>query len=111
MSALLDPTGVGVIASAALMHATRPDESPGGGSPGRLSVSANPSRGRHAEARREKEDAINVAFSIGNRNYDVVDGSQVGPMLDQIDDPIASFTGDGACDQAGVYTRSRRALS
>src|SRR5205085_12086166 len=30
---------------------------------------------------------------------DVDDGSQVGPLLDQIDDPIASMTGDGAYDQ------------
>ena len=34
---------------------------------------------------------------------DVDDGSQVGPLLDQIDGPIASFTGDGAYDQDGVY--------
>src|SRR5438093_9444430 len=33
---------------------------------------------------------------------DVDDGSQVGPLLDQIDGPIASFTGDGAYDQEGV---------
>ncbi len=33
---------------------------------------------------------------------DVDDGSQVGPLLDQIPDPIASFTGDGAYDQDGV---------
>jgi hypothetical protein len=35
---------------------------------------------------------------------DVDDGSQVGPLLDQIDGPIASFTGDGAYDQDGVYS-------
>ena len=34
---------------------------------------------------------------------DVDDGSQVGPLLDQIPSPLASFTGDGAYDQAGVY--------
>jgi hypothetical protein len=34
---------------------------------------------------------------------DVDDGSQVGPLLEQIDDPIASLTGDGAYDQDGVY--------
>src|SRR2546421_11716146 len=34
---------------------------------------------------------------------DVDDGSQVGPLLDQVDGPIASFTGDGAYDQDGVY--------
>ena len=27
---------------------------------------------------------------------DVDDGSQIGPLLDQIDRPIASVTGDGA---------------
>jgi hypothetical protein len=27
---------------------------------------------------------------------DVDDGSQVGPLLDQVEDAVASFTGDGA---------------
>ncbi|MBO1909391.1 IS5 family transposase [Microvirga sp. 3-52] len=36
-------------------------------------------------------------------NHDVDDGSQVGPLLDQITAPLASLTGDGAYDQAGVY--------
>src|SRR5947208_2270800 len=35
--------------------------------------------------------------------HDVDDGAQVGPLLDQVDGPIASFTGDGAYDQDGVY--------
>jgi hypothetical protein len=34
---------------------------------------------------------------------DVDDGSQVEPLLDQIPAPLASFIGDGAYDQAGVY--------
>src|SRR4028119_2336098 len=34
---------------------------------------------------------------------DAGDGAQVGPLLDQVDGPIASFTGDGAYDQEGVY--------
>jgi hypothetical protein len=34
---------------------------------------------------------------------DVNDASQVEPLLDQIAGPLASFTGDGAYDQAGVY--------
>jgi hypothetical protein len=34
---------------------------------------------------------------------DVDDGSQVGPLLDQVAGPVASFTGDGAYDQEGVY--------
>src|SRR3954453_3287249 len=35
--------------------------------------------------------------------HDVDDGSQVDPLLDQGDGPVASFTGDGAYDQDGVY--------
>src|SRR3954465_3178137 len=35
--------------------------------------------------------------------HDVDDGSQVGPLLDQVTGPVASFTGDGAYDQEGVY--------
>jgi hypothetical protein len=34
---------------------------------------------------------------------DVDDGSQVEPLLDQIPGPLASFTGDGAYDQTGIY--------
>ncbi len=34
---------------------------------------------------------------------DVDDASQVGPLLDQITGPLASFTADGAYDQEGVY--------
>ena len=30
--------------------------------------------------------------------------AQVGPLLDQVDGPIASFTGDGGYDQEGVYS-------
>src|SRR3954453_19033324 len=33
---------------------------------------------------------------------DVDDGSQVGPLLDQMTTPLASFTADGAYDQEGV---------
>jgi hypothetical protein len=36
--------------------------------------------------------------------HDVEDGSQVQPLLDQIPGPLASFTGDGAYDQAGIYS-------
>lgn len=34
---------------------------------------------------------------------DVDDASQVGPLLDQVNRPVASFTADGAYDQDGVY--------
>ena len=35
---------------------------------------------------------------------DVDDGSQAEPLLDQFAGPLASFTGDGAYDQAGIYS-------
>ena len=35
---------------------------------------------------------------------DVDDGSQVEPLLDQITAPLASVIGDGAYDQAGIYS-------
>ena len=35
---------------------------------------------------------------------DVGDASQVGPLLDQVDGPIASFTADGAYDQDSVLS-------
>jgi hypothetical protein len=34
---------------------------------------------------------------------DVDDGSQAGPLLDQVAGPVVSFTGDGAYDQDRVY--------
>ena len=34
---------------------------------------------------------------------EVDDGSQVGPLLDQVPGPVASFTGDGAFDREDVY--------
>src|SRR5919112_458979 len=37
-------------------------------------------------------------------DHDGDDGSQTGPLLDQITGSLASFTGDGAYDQEGVYT-------
>src|SRR5215213_125733 len=35
--------------------------------------------------------------------HDVDDGSQAGPLLDQVAGPVVSFTADGAYDQDGVY--------
>lgn len=34
---------------------------------------------------------------------DIDDGSQVGPLLDQVTGPVASFTGDGAYERDDVY--------
>ncbi|TPG44912.1 IS5 family transposase [Roseomonas nepalensis] len=39
---------------------------------------------------------------------DINDASQVGPLLGQVADPIASFTADGAYDQDGVYAEAAR---
>ena len=43
-----------------------------------------------------------VAAALTAKEVD--DGSEVGPLLDQVPGPVASFTGDGAYDQAGVST-------
>jgi len=42
-----------------------------------------------------------VASVLTDKDAD--DGSQVGPLLDQVDGPVASFTGDGAYDRDDVY--------
>ncbi len=42
-----------------------------------------------------------VASVLTDRDAD--DGSQIGPLLDQVDGPVASFTGDGAYDRDDVY--------
>ena len=42
-----------------------------------------------------------VASALTGHEAD--DGAQVGPLLDQVAGPVASFTGDGAYDQDGVY--------
>src|SRR3954466_12012704 len=42
-----------------------------------------------------------VASVLTDRDAD--DGSQVGTLLDQVDGPVASFTGDGAYDRDDVY--------
>jgi DDE family transposase len=42
-----------------------------------------------------------VASVLTDKDAD--DGSQVGPLLDRIDETVASFTGDGAYDRDDVY--------
>jgi hypothetical protein len=42
-----------------------------------------------------------LASELTTSDFD--DGSLVGPLLDQIPGPLASFIGDGAHDQAGIY--------
>ncbi len=43
-----------------------------------------------------------VASAVTGRDAD--DGSQVGLLLDEVDGPVASFTGDGVYDRDDVYT-------
>jgi hypothetical protein len=42
-----------------------------------------------------------VASLLTDKDAD--DGSRVGPLLDRVDGPVASFTGDGAFDRDDVY--------
>ena len=42
-----------------------------------------------------------VASELTDKDAD--DGSQVGPLLDQVKGPVGSFTGDGAYDRDDVY--------
>jgi hypothetical protein len=42
-----------------------------------------------------------VASALTDRDAD--DGSQVGPLLDRVDGPVASFTGHGAYDRDDVH--------
>jgi hypothetical protein len=42
-----------------------------------------------------------VAATLTDRDED--DASQVAPLLDQVEDPVAAFTADGAYDQESVY--------
>ncbi len=42
-----------------------------------------------------------VAAALTGKEAD--DGSRVGPLLDRIDGPVASFTADGAFDRDDVY--------
>ncbi|XKH38719.1 IS5 family transposase [Azospirillum doebereinerae] len=44
-----------------------------------------------------------VAATLTDRGVD--DASQVAPLLDQISQPVASVTGDGAYDRTGVYNK------
>ena len=42
-----------------------------------------------------------VAATLTDRAVD--DAAQVGPLLDQMADPVTAFSGDGAYDRNGVY--------
>jgi hypothetical protein len=64
---------------------------------------------KHGSRRRRSWRKLHIDADTGQilaselTTSDVDDGSQVEPLLDQITGSLASFTGDGAYDQAGVY--------
>ena len=64
---------------------------------------------RHAKTRRAwRKLHLGVDADTGRieavelTGHETDDGSRVGPLLDQVDDPLASLTGDGAYDRADV---------
>jgi hypothetical protein len=66
---------------------------------------------RHGAQRRRAWRKLHIGVDAGTGHIlaselttsDVDDGSQIEPLLDQITGPLASFIGDGAYDQAGIY--------
>ena len=66
---------------------------------------------KHGTPRRRSWRKLHIGIDAGTGQIlaseltasDVDDDSQVEPLLDQIAAPLASFIGDGAYDQAGIY--------
>ena len=66
---------------------------------------------KHGTRRRRSWRQLHLGVAAGTGRIEAValtttdldDGSQVGPLLDQVTGPIASFTGDGAYDRDDVY--------
>ena len=66
---------------------------------------------KHGTKRRRSWRALHLGLDAGSgrivaatsTDRGVDDGSQVAPLLDQISEPVASVTGDGAYDRTGVY--------
>ena len=103
---------------AATVEVPRPRASPGGG-PLHLLVDSTGLKlcgagewlhERHGTRMRRSWRKLHLGVDAGTGRIavslltarDVDDGSQVGPLLDRIEEPLASFTGDGASDQEGV---------
>ena len=103
---------------AATVEVPRPRASPGGG-PLHLLVDSTGLKlcgagewlhERHGTRVRRSWRKLHLGLDAGTGRIvtslltarDVDDGSQVGPLLDRIENPLASFTGDGAYDQEGV---------
>ena len=66
---------------------------------------------KHGSRRRRSWRKLHVGVDAGTGRIEAValtgnetdDGSQVGPLLDQVTGPVASFTGDGAYDRDDVH--------
>jgi len=66
---------------------------------------------KHGTKKRRAWRKLHLGVDAGTGRIEAVeltgseadDGSQVGPLLDQVTDPVASFTGDGAYDREDVY--------
>src|SRR3954467_9488100 len=66
---------------------------------------------KHGTRRRRAWRKLHLSVDAGTGRIEAVelttsevdDGSRVGPLLDQVEDPVASFTGDGAYDREDVY--------
>src|SRR5215207_7785749 len=66
---------------------------------------------KHGTSKRRSWKKLHIGLDAGTgqvvaavlTDKDADDGAQVGPLLDQVDGPIASLTGDGAYDQESVY--------
>ncbi len=66
---------------------------------------------KHGARRRRSWKKLHIAMDAGTgrivaatlTDRDGDDAGQVGPLLGQVTDPVASLTGDGAYDRTGVY--------
>jgi hypothetical protein len=66
---------------------------------------------KHGTSRRRSWRKLHIGIDAGSGDIvaieltgkDVDDAARIGALLDQITDPIASFTADGAYDQDSVY--------
>src|SRR5919202_3526147 len=67
---------------------------------------------KHGTSKRRSWKKLHIGMEAGTgrivaavlTDKEADDGAQVGPLLDQGDGPVASFTGDGAYDQESVYS-------
>ena len=57
---------------------------------------------KHGTKSRRSWKKLHLGRGAELTSHDVDDGSQVGPLLDQMAGAVASVTGDGAFDQDGV---------